>query len=208
MEILLPCMYLPPIAAFVHLSHENIIHLELSENYVKGTFRNTAQIAGPNGKQLLKVPVKKLKNGLMSEVKISNDENWRRIHLRSIETAYGTAPFFEYYIGEIQMIYKVNYEYLWELNLAFIKFIINKLQLNIAVEINQDVSVDREINNRYNLMNALGSKISQVDHSPLKPYPQVFEYKYGWQNDLSILDLIMCLGPMGKSYIEDQEIKI
>lgn len=201
-------MYLPPISAFVHLIRWQIVHVVLSEKYIKGSLRNTAQIAGPNGIQFLKIPIKKHKNGLLSEVVISNDEDWRRIHLRSIETAYGTAPFFEYYMDEIRDLYNVDHIYLWELNRAFMNFLINKLQLRTKLVVVKEWTEDQELKNGYNLLSFFGNKISNRTRPALKPYPQVFEYKYGWQNDLSILDLLMCLGPQGKVYLEEQEMKI
>lgn len=185
-----------------------MVHVVLSEKYIKGSLRNTAQIAGPNGTQLLKIPIKKHKNGLLSEVVISNDEDWRRIHLRSIETAYGTAPFFEYYMDEIRDLYKKEHLYLWELNQAFMNFLISKLQLPTKLVADNELTEEQELKNGYDLLSVLGSKMSNRTHIPLKPYPQVFEYKFGWQNDLSILDLLMCLGPQGKIYLEEQEIKI
>lgn len=206
MDIRLPGMYLPPISTFVYMSRGQKVHVVLSERYVKGSLRNTAQIAGPNGSQLLKIPVKKNKNGLMSEIMISNDEDWRRLHMRSIETAYGTAPFFEYYMNEIRDIYKADYLYLWELNVAFIDFLIKKLQIPVILAVDEKMTVDHELEN--DLVTFYGSKISNRSNISLKPYPQVFEYKFGWQNDLSILDLLMCLGPQGKAYLEEQNISI
>jgi len=205
MEIVFPGMYLAPISVMVYLCRTKVGHLDLTERYIKGSFRNTALIAGPNGTQSLKVPVKKHNNATVAEVLISNDEDWRRVHLRSIETAYGTAPFFEYYITEIKTIYEPDYKYLWEFNQALLTFLIIKLQLTtLEIKVHTEPIADIQSSIDLNLTPFFGMKIHQRIDFPLKPYPQVFEYKFGWQNDLSILDLLMCMGPVSKEYLLSQ----
>jgi hypothetical protein len=53
------------------------------------------------------------------------------------------------------------------------------------------------------LRNQMAPKNRLQQESPLKPYPQVFESKNGFLPNLSILDLLFCIGPESFYYLEE-----
>ncbi|NJN78366.1 MAG: WbqC family protein [Saprospiraceae bacterium] len=103
MNALIESQYFPPLAYFsVLLKHEKV-WIEQFENYQKGSYRNRCHIATANGLLRLSIPLEKGKNNqtCIKEVKIHNDTNWQIQHWRAIKSAYGNAPYFEYYADEL-----------------------------------------------------------------------------------------------------------
>ena len=92
--------YFPTIASFSLIIKEPCV-MEVSDNYQKQTFRNRTYIYGANGKQLLTVPI--LHTGgetgrqLYKNVKIDNNVSWQKLHWKTLQTAYRTSPYFEFY---------------------------------------------------------------------------------------------------------------
>ena len=107
-SILLQTAYLPPIQYFTKFLQNNEIIIEQHDNYQKQTFRNRCHIYSPNGIQVLTVPV--IKNHgtktKVKDIKISYAEKWYINHIRSIEAAYRSSPFYEFYMPEIELILK------------------------------------------------------------------------------------------------------
>ncbi len=65
-----------------------------------------------NGRLLLNIPIKHNKEGIryhMSSVIIENDFPWQSHHWKSIQTAYRTSPFFEYYEDDLQHLFKTDF---------------------------------------------------------------------------------------------------
>ena len=172
--------YLPPLEWFAASQKEGIIELEACENYQKGSTRNRCIIAAPNGPQRLTIPLEKGKHQqtLIRDVRISYTESWPVIHWRSIQTAYGNAPFFEYYCDDLNAIYEKKPVFLFDFNLALLEFVLQKTGWKWSVQCTQNfvpVPTERAI------------------YTPQR-YPQVFEDRFGFQANLSVLDALMCCG--------------
>jgi len=164
-------------------------HLELHASFQKRSIRNRTEILGPNGKQLLIVPLKKGKNGLpISQVQIAYDEDWPSEHIKSLKTAYNTSPYFEYYAEDIQRIIKTEYKYLIELNDACAQYFYEKFNIEAPKPTSQFLFPRDFEGIDYRLKNTA----LQPDTAH---YTQVFEHKFGFVSNLSILDLLMNTGP-------------
>ena len=202
--ILIEIQFLPPIAFFVLMAKEEHICLEACENYRKASFRNRAYIAGANGKQRLSVPLKKGKNEQQSirQVKISRVENWQQEHWQSILSAYGNAPYFVHYQEAIKSILFEPIPLLYEYNLNFI-LKLNQL-LGIEVKIHDSIVYEKQPAECIDWRNIIGPK----KHYTFAPYGQVFEEKYNFISNLSILDLLFCKGPETILYLEEQEVSL
>src|SRR5688572_4123045 len=96
--VLLSTAYLPPVSWLAKCVDRPVI-LEAHEHYVKQTVRNRASICGANGRLDLVVPIDhdNLYAQPITAVRIAKDHNWKRVHWKSIESAYRNAPYFEYY---------------------------------------------------------------------------------------------------------------
>ena len=96
--------YFPNILTFSYIMHHDICW-EVEDNYQKQTFRNRTYICTDRGKHILSIPIVHVgkANGRQKykDVTIDNSYPWQRQHWRTLETAYRTSPFFEFYEDEI-----------------------------------------------------------------------------------------------------------
>jgi hypothetical protein len=156
--------------------------------YQKQSSRNHLQIAGPNGKLKLTIPVQHPVNYLSDkEVKISWRENWQKQHWRTLETCYNSSPFFKYYQPEFLALYQQQPEYLLEWNLKLHQLICRFLDI-------RNFALDESGNNE--------PIVSEQDID-MPPYYQTFADRHGFIQGLSILDLLFNEGPQAKRYLSE-----
>lgn len=175
--------YLPPFSWFVAALHAGSWQWEAHEHYQKGGYRNRCRIATANGPLLLTVPLTGGKHQQMPirEVRIDYRQDWPRQHAQTIRSAYGRAPYFEYYADELLALITQPRECLWDHNLALTRHLITTLQLPI------ELFFTRQFQG--------GIAGAMNPGSDLAPYRQVFEERHGFLGDLSVLDALFCLGP-------------
>jgi len=107
--LLLYPTYFSPIIQYAALAKVDKITFEVEDNYQKQTYRTRCYIYSPNGKQLLNIPIKNANSKQKTkDVVIDYSVNWQKQHLKSIEAAYRSSPFFEYYEDEIRAIFESN----------------------------------------------------------------------------------------------------
>lgn len=180
------------------------ITFEMEDNFQKQTNRNRTYIYSPNGIQLLNIPIKHATQSHQKtkDVKIENDFDWQKQHLKSLEAAYRSSPFFEYFEDGIRPIFEKKHTFLMDLNLETMKFVSKCLRIKLEFEITKEYfhEVDENVilDFRY-LVN--GKK----DDSKFESYPQVFNDKYGFLNNLSVLDLIFNEGKFALDYLKIQK---
>jgi hypothetical protein len=99
MMVLRSTAYLPPVSYISGCLRQDEILIERFETYPKQTIHNRCRILGPNGLQVLSVPVVRVNGNhtLTKDIRIAETIPWQRLHWRSIETAYNNSPFFLYY---------------------------------------------------------------------------------------------------------------
>jgi hypothetical protein len=195
-----PLFYLPNVEFFKNLQNykESTILLEKHENYPKQTSRNRTVIAGPNGTLNLAVPVKKGSNNHTpyKDMKISNEDNWQRIHWLSLETSYRSSSYFEFYEDAFHPFYHKKFDFLYDYNLALLEVILKAIKLPISYDFTTEY--EKGYVDMADLRQSLNWK-NQSNYQS-KPYFQVFEDKYGYQNNLSIVDLLFNQGPQASKF--------
>jgi len=192
MDILIHPNYFPNIHQFRQIIKANNILFEVSDNYQKQTFRNRTYIYGANGKLGLFIPVIHTHKNreLFKDVKISYDSNWMDLHLKSLQSAYRSSPYFEYFEDDFIKLYSEKEKFLADFNIKCIKLISNLLDLDLDFKIsNEYVKKTNDIIDLRDLSNARKEKKIETPK-----YIQVFESKHGYLNNLSILDLIFSEG--------------
>jgi hypothetical protein len=199
-KALLTTAYFPPISYFSQVVKAETIIIEAHENFQKQSYRNRCYIAGPNGKQMLNIPVVRPggNHTAIQKVKFFNDVNWKQQHWNSIITAYNSSPFLLYYEDEIKDVLFADYPTLWEMNLQLLKLMISILQIKTKIEITD--SYIGNYGDRLDLRNSIHPKLKT--ESTFKPYIQVFDDRNGFISNLSILDLLFNLGPETRAYLE------
>ncbi|WP_204345027.1 WbqC family protein [Psychroserpens algicola] len=206
MDVLLHPTYFPNIAHFVAMLQADHIVFETCDNYQKQTYRNRTSIYAANGKLDLNVPVvySQRNRQLYRDVDIFNTENWQIQHLKSLESAYRTSPFYEFYIDDLIPLFEMETTSIMEFNLKCISRIFECLQLAFSYK-----TTERFDMNPNAILDARGLASSRKEIKQVfKPYAQVFDEKHGFISNLSILDLLFNEGPNTELYLEAQNLQL
>ena len=195
--------YLPCIQYFVYLNSFNRVIIDLNDQYTKQTYRNRCRINGANKVENLIIPVKKIRSGgkFTSEIEIDYNQKWLRKHLRAIQSSYGKAPFFEYYVDDLFNIFNKKPRNLLSLNKALLTKCLELLnfELNLEFAAGENENKKNFIKNAKNEINPKNS-ISKNSIYDSQIYFQVFGNNF--VNNLSIIDLIFCEGPQARHIIQ------
>nr|WP_315182413.1 WbqC family protein [uncultured Flavobacterium sp.] len=206
MDILIHPTYFPSISHFVALTQSERITFETADNFQKQTNRNRTYIYSPNGIQLLNIPVKhsKLSHQKTKDIQIENDFEWQKQHFKSLEAAYRSSPFFEYFEDDIRPIFEKKHTYLLDLNFETFDFILKSMRLKLEYETTTEYfqEVDTTIITDFREL-ANGKK----DTSEFESYTQVFDDKHGFINNLSVLDVLFNEGKFALDYLKNQKIQ-
>ncbi|GAA4274564.1 WbqC family protein [Aquimarina gracilis] len=198
-------MYFGSVAQYVAMARSEVIVFENEDNYQKQTYRNRTYVYGANGKLLLTIPIKHTgKEGrqLYKDVRIENDFEWQILHWKSLETAYRTSPFFEYYEDEFAHLFKKKKEFLLDFNYECMQAVNDCLQLDKTFsKTNEYIKTPENSEDLRVLVNAKKEKTYN-----LESYIQVFSDKHGFLPNLSILDLLFNEGTNALTYLENQSI--
>ena len=141
-------------------------------------------IIATNGPQTLAIPIEKVTSWhgyTMKDVRISEHGDWRVLHWRAIYSTYGKTPFFEYVAPELEALINRGDHWLLDFNVALHELIVDFLDLPIVTH----------------YTDAAGTGIAPCRIKPAEApvhYHQIWEPKYGFAGNLSILDLLMNKG--------------
>lgn len=194
--------YFAPLTYWAEAIRQGSWQWEAQENYQKGGFRNRCHIAGPNRVELLTIPLVKGKHQStpIQEVAISYQTDWVRHHRLSIQAAYGRAPFFEFYADELFAVLANRPTSLWQLNWSLQQLLIRNLQLDLPFSATEDFQASYATK----VLDLRPRKSAST--ITLRPYPQLFQDRFGFQSDLSVLDLLFCQGPAAGVYLREYEL--
>ena len=186
----------------------NDVVFEVEDNYQKQTYRNRMYVYGANGKLILNIPIKHSKSSTghqkYKDVRIENNFPWQKQHWKSLETAYRTSPFFEFYEDDLRPLFEEKQEWLMEFNFKTIEIVADLLQFDVSAE--KTTSYQKVCPAHQTDLRALVNA-KQTLIEPFEPYTQVFDSKFGYLNDLSILDLLCNEGTNALTYLRAQSIQ-
>ena len=198
---MLPTAFLGPIEYFYYLNLASNVIVEQHETWLKQSYRNRTIIVTDKGTLPLTVPVTKI-NGNHTKTKdmlVSFREDWPVKHWRSIETAYQNSPYFLYYSDKIKELFFSNAQNLVELNTALTKAVCEMIGIKTNINLSSEF-VKTPAGNVIDLRFKLSPKQpSTINAFP--EYTQVFFDKQSFISNTSILDLLFCLGPESKGYL-------
>ena len=203
MNIILYPSYFPSISHFVAIAQAKMVTFEMEDNYQKQTNRNRMYIYSPNGIQLLNIPIKHSQSPHQKtkEVRIESAFNWQKQHFKSLEAAYRTSPFFEYFEDDLAPIFQKKYTFLMDLNLESMAIVSKFLGLEFDYDETSEFfhQIPEKEDYRY-LIN--GKK----DTAQFEQYTQVFDDKHSYLNNLSSLDLLFNEGRYALDYLKKQTL--
>lgn len=199
MKVLLPISYLGPVSYYSKLLKSEEIFIETKEHFVKQSVRNRCIILSANGVQTLSIPKERKSSDktLITNIKISNTQNWQKLHWQSLISSYNSSPFFEYYKDNLEELYLIPQLNLFDFNIKLTETILSFLQTEKQIKFTSEFSDD---------FDGIDLRNHTFNNNNMENYEQVFADKIDFQSDLSVVDVLFNLGPETTSYLQRQSI--
>lgn len=191
--------YLAPVEYYTKLVDYDQVYIEQHDHYIKQTYRNRCTIAGPNGELALSVPTirpQELKCPV-KDIRISDHGNWRHLHWNAIESAYNSTPFFEYYKDDFRPFYEKKYDFLADFNEELCELVCQLMDIQPNIQRTTEYKTEFSVGET-DFRETIHPKKDFRTEDPefvAKPYYQVFEARFGFLPNLSIIDLLFNMGP-------------
>lgn len=195
--------YLGSLEYYVLLSQFTEVQFEVNDSFPKQTYRNRTYFLTANKIQQLVIPVKYSNGQPTKEVTVDYSQRWVKDHWGAFYSAYGKAPFYEYFAEDFRRMWENETKYLVDLNLKFNELVFKVLQLSINVRLTEKF----EKICQHDFRNVVSPKKSFTDRKIYQPspYPQLFGDTFA--PNLSIVDLIMCEGPNAAQILTSSHLR-
>lgn len=170
---------------------QSIIQMDTNNIYINHTFQKQTylsqfEIMTSNGRLKLSIPTQKsTRKRMYNEVLIDYSNNWQIEMWRSIQNAYSKSPFFLYYGYKLEEVILEKHTKLIDLNWALFQVLCQCIHKPLNVELEEDENV------MYN----------EIELENLAAYPQVFDDRWEFESNLSIIDVLFNLGPETIDYL-------
>jgi hypothetical protein len=198
MKVLLSSAYLAPVEYYAWMLAADEVLLEQHDHYVKQTYRNRCTIATADGPLSLTVPIVKPETDKceMKDIRISDHGNWRHLHWNALKSAYRMSPFWEYYEDDFRPFYEKKWEFLMDYNQELQDKVCELIDMypKIARTTEYLKAVEPSI---LDLREVIHPKKEIPSDGKFKvlPYYQVFKERQNFLPNMSIMDLLMNMGP-------------
>ncbi|WP_297338113.1 WbqC family protein [Algoriphagus sp.] len=185
--------YLPNLEFFCAIWEAEEIWLCPEDTYQRKSWFNRTQIKLTNKVETLSVPIVGRRPRIaLDAVSIDYSQNWQKNHLRGIQSAYGKAPFFEFFFPYLEHVFEKKPAYLWDLNMEFLTICLKLVQRPVKLRLvkkEQIAEVDRDLRGLFRP----GEDFLERKYYRAVPYMQLFGLDF--EPNLSVLDLLFCEGP-------------
>ncbi len=181
---------------FIELLYkENQVCFDSHAPFTKMSFKNKMVILSAQGPLAITIPIVggRDQKTAINNIRIAYDAPWQAQHFKALKTCYKRAPYFEYYEAELEKLYSTKTELLVDFLEACHQFLQKAvkgkwelLQYNEYVQKIKEEETKKEIHpwqpNNYAQF--------PIQHE----YQQVFTSPSGFIQNLSILDMLFCVG--------------
>lgn len=207
MNVLIHPTYFPSISHYVAMIQADQITFEVADNFQKQTNRNRMYIYSANGIQMLNIPIKHTNEAHQKykDAQIEFAFGWQKQHFKSLEAAYRTSPYFEFFEDDIRRIFEGSPKYMLDLNFKIHEVITDCLGLSLPYTKTEEFFKTTDNTSVTDLRALVNGK---KDENKFDSYIQVFGEKHGFLNNLSILDLLFNEGRHAITYLKDQTLLI
>jgi len=137
--------YFAPYPGFFYKAHlsDYFVILDDVQFPRKTTWITRNRFKNDQGTLWMTIPVRKRGLGLqkISEVKICQAGNWKKKHLRSLQSSYAHAPFLLDHLGLMERVLSLRYDGLLDLNLEIINYILSYLKIQTQMVLISELGV-------------------------------------------------------------------
>lgn len=197
--------FLPTLEFFAALGNAEEILIFPKDLYQRQSYLNRTQVRLANKVETLSIPIQGRRPRVsMDHVKIDYSQKWQAIHLRGIQSAYGKAPFFEYFFPYFEAIYASGEESLWNLNKNLLTICLKLLRMpaRLTVFENEHLPVDV-----LDLRGQIEPRRPFSDRNYYHPQPYTQLFGLDFEPNLSVVDLLFCAGPESDSILRQSTKK-
>ncbi len=179
---------------FCLVQHCDEVLFEVMDSFSKQTYRNRTYILGSNKVLPMIVPLSYSNKTPTKDVKIDYSQRWIKDHWGALYSAYGNAPFFDFFAEDFKGIWDSRPEFLLDLNMQLMtrccKLIGKKIKWSFTdlFQANYPVSYS-------DFRNTIQPKNAFSDRNIYRTSPYYQLFGDWFVPNLSIVDLIMCEGP-------------
>ena len=194
---------------FIELLYkENQVCFDSHSPFTKMSFKNKMVILSAQGPLPLTIPIVggRDQKTTIQDIRIAYDAPWQAQHFKALKTCYKRAPYFEYYEADVEKLYSIKTEFLVEFLEACHAFlqkaIKGKWELIQFNEYTENIKLienitkdDKEANLNRNHKILHPWQPNNYAQFPIQhEYQQVFTSPSGFIQNLSILDMLFCIG--------------
>ncbi|MBQ7735172.1 MAG: WbqC family protein [Bacteroidales bacterium] len=191
-EIVVSTAYLPTIEYFAFIAKSEVFFMEDAETYQKQSYRNRAYIMTAGGVQTLILPTRhETQRSCIRDVRIDYKCPWQLKHWRAIESAYSGTPYFLYFRDFIYPFFEKKYEFLFDYNLELTEVLLQLFKIKKVPAFTE--TFEKEYHERLDLRNLIHPKKEPLLQKT--PYHQVFDDRFPFIGNLSVIDLLFNAGP-------------
>lgn len=202
MRVVIEAQYFPSIPYYWLLHQVDQSVIDIHEHFVKQTYRNRTVINGANGPLTLTIPIKHASPKMvLKNVKVEHREKWINQHWRSIQSAYGKAPFFDYYAPYIEPIFIQEKTYLLEYLQESLSICQKLLGLELEVT-NSEKYIESSAEADLDMRSVITPKSDLGILSGFSPQAYFQLFGKDFVPNLSVLDLLFCEGPNAAAIIK------
>ena len=201
MTALLSSAYFAPVQWFQKLNRYETVYVERFDSFAKQTYRNRCIISTANGLQALTVPVEhpalpdNLQSApyLMRDIRVSDHGNWRHQHWNALQSAYGDSSFFLYYADDLRPFFEQRWKFLYDFNMEITLKMCELLDIHPQIHSTETFVKSPADTDDFREVIHPKRPLPDPAFSPTRDY-QVYEQRFGFQPNLSILDLLFNQG--------------
>ena len=194
--LLIDLQYLPPLEFFVACDHFPKVLIDAHEHYEKQSYRNRCRILTANKVLDLSIPAiggnKKIR---ARDVRIDYQQKWLHQHWRAIISAYGKAPYFDFFAQEFHQVFFKKLTFLFDLNWQLLTLCLKLLQIEKSLAMTSEYLAPGLISSDLaDLRSKIHPKKGHENNMIYQPcnYNQIFGKNF--VANLSIIDLLFCEG--------------
>jgi hypothetical protein len=163
--------------------------------FTKMSFKNKMVILSAQGPLALTIPIVggRDQKTAINNIRIAYDAPWQAQHFKALKTCYKRAPYFEYYEADLEKLYTTKTELLIDFLEACHQFLQKAVKGKWElIQYNEYAQKIKEEETKKEIHPWQPNNYAQF---PIKnEYQQVFTSPSGFIQNLSILDMLFCVG--------------